>query len=323
VSGETYRDRWISEVFRTPLITDSVRVALLAIAPEMDEDGLVALRRADLAARLDRTDRRTGDRIAAAIEAGFLKRLSRGQRNGPGQYRGTLPDSRSSGHPGGPKNGAVLGTPGGPEENSLQDSFQPEENSGLQDTRGASRQPFDPSVFRTPGGPEEEARIYKDRARAHSNGDRTTHHHDGEHAGGDSAVVVPLFEEIENPSLRSHTAERSSVKSTHASDDDAFDAFWAIYPRKVAKGAARKAWAKAMKDGADPAEVITGARRYATDPRRVEADIRYTAHPATWLHAERWADEPAPAPAPEPARAANGHRPWTNPTDQSVYYEDL
>ena len=66
-----------------------------------------------------------------------------------------------------------------------------------------------------------------------------------------------------------------------------FDNFWEAYPRKTAKGAAKKAWEKIT----EPAEVIEGARRFALDPTR---DPSFTPHPATWLNAERWLDEPLP-----------------------------
>lgn len=70
-----------------------------------------------------------------------------------------------------------------------------------------------------------------------------------------------------------------------------FDRFWNIYPRKVAKAAALKAWQKAIQS-ADIEEIIKGAERYANDPNRHPS---YTAHPATWLNAHRWGDEPLPA----------------------------
>lgn len=311
MSEQTYRERWRREVYRTPLVTDSVRVALLALADDMDDDGMVSVDRAELAEKLSRSDRRIGDRFAEAIGAGFLERVKRGQRNGKGVYRATLPGRPSSGHPGVPKNPGVFRTPGGPEENSLQDGLQVEETSGLQDTRGSRRGEFDPSFFRTPGGPEEAA-PYKGTARAHSKTadvDTTTAEADDSRRGG---VVVALFDEIEKPSLRSHTAELRSAARAGAREADAFDEFWAAYPRRVGKGAARKAWAKATKKAA-PEEIIAGARRYAADPRRQSADIRYTAHPSTWLNAERWTDEiePAPtAPAGDPhQQAAND---WMN-----------
>jgi hypothetical protein len=76
-----------------------------------------------------------------------------------------------------------------------------------------------------------------------------------------------------------------------------FDAFWSAYPRKEAKGEARKAWGKAAKR-VDPAVIITGALAYHHDPNR---DPAFTAHPATWLNADRWEDDPLP-----PRPSANG-----------------
>jgi hypothetical protein len=72
-----------------------------------------------------------------------------------------------------------------------------------------------------------------------------------------------------------------------------FEAFWDHYPRKAAKAAARKAFAKAI-GKAKLAEIVEGARRYAADPNREAA---YTCHASTWLNQERWGDPPLPAPS--------------------------
>ena len=83
---------------------------------------------------------------------------------------------------------------------------------------------------------------------------------------------------------------RPKNHTNNPSIDTPFDEFWKIYPRKVAKAEAQKAWAKAVKK--TPAEVILlGAKRYADDPYRQPA---YTAHPSTWLNQERWGDDPLP-----------------------------
>jgi hypothetical protein len=71
---------------------------------------------------------------------------------------------------------------------------------------------------------------------------------------------------------------------------EAFDAFWAAYPRRAGKLAARKAWAKAVLV-AQPDVIIAGAVRYRDDPNR---DASFTAHPSTWLNQGRWADDPEP-----------------------------
>lgn len=71
--------------------------------------------------------------------------------------------------------------------------------------------------------------------------------------------------------------------------DPHFKAFWSAYPRKTDKGHARKAWLKALRERKAPPEAITaGARTYAADPHRAPS---FTAHAATWLNGERWADQ--------------------------------
>ena len=86
---------------------------------------------------------------------------------------------------------------------------------------------------------------------------------------------------------------RQPRPKNHTNDsplDTPFDEFWKIYPRKVAKTEAKKAWDRAVKK--TPAGVILlGAKRYADDPYRQPA---YTAHPATWINQERWGDDPLP-----------------------------
>lgn len=76
-------------------------------------------------------------------------------------------------------------------------------------------------------------------------------------------------------------------RRTASSEPTGFAEFWATYPRRQGKGAAVKAFAKAIKK-TSPAEIIAGARRYADDPNREPA---YTAHASTWLNAERWTDD--------------------------------
>jgi hypothetical protein len=79
-----------------------------------------------------------------------------------------------------------------------------------------------------------------------------------------------------------------------------FEDFWAVYPRKVGKKAAKAAWSRAIRDGTAPSAIVEAATAYARDPRR---DPRYTAHALTWLNQGRWDDEPEVTPAPEPERA--------------------
>jgi hypothetical protein len=71
----------------------------------------------------------------------------------------------------------------------------------------------------------------------------------------------------------------------------AFDAFWQAYPRQAGRPAARRAWERALRRGADPAAIVAGAQRYAADPNRAD---EYTKNPEGWLDDGRWEDGPLP-----------------------------
>ena len=70
-----------------------------------------------------------------------------------------------------------------------------------------------------------------------------------------------------------------------------FDKFWKEYPKKVAKGDARKAWLQTQKIRPDLdtlLKAVSAAKR--TDQWRQDGG-KYIPHPATWLRAERWDDD--------------------------------
>ena len=97
MSDGTFRGRWVDEVFRSPLITDAARVALLALVPDMDEAGRVSVSREDLAARLNRGKARITERLQAAVDAGLLDRTAAGKKGRVAEYVATLP--KGSAHP--------------------------------------------------------------------------------------------------------------------------------------------------------------------------------------------------------------------------------
>lgn len=86
------------------------------------------------------------------------------------------------------------------------------------------------------------------------------------------------------------TPSSTAARST-GDDDPDFRKFWDVYPRKVGKAAARKAWSKAMDRGVTPLDVIAGAERYRDDPNRRRRGLEYTKHPGPWLNDERWSDD--------------------------------
>jgi hypothetical protein len=69
-----------------------------------------------------------------------------------------------------------------------------------------------------------------------------------------------------------------------------FEAWWKLYPRKVSKGDARIAFAKAMRRPDVSLAILTdGVKRYAASVRG--KDPQFIVHAATWLNRERWLDE--------------------------------
>jgi uncharacterized protein YdaU (DUF1376 family) len=82
--------------------------------------------------------------------------------------------------------------------------------------------------------------------------------------------------------------QQEETRASRASSNEAFDRWWEGYPEKVGKGAAKRAFLKALsKTSLD--QLIGGVERYkATKP-----PDRAWCNPATWLNQERWLDVPA------------------------------
>ena len=92
---------------------------------------------------------------------------------------------------------------------------------------------------------------------------------------------TPRASDATPPALQLLTAEANT-------EADDFAAFWAAYPRKIAKPAGRKAYARARKAGV-PAQVILDAVK---DHRGgLDREARYVPYPATWLNNAHWEDE--------------------------------
>ena len=68
-----------------------------------------------------------------------------------------------------------------------------------------------------------------------------------------------------------------------------FEEFWSLYPRKVAKADARKAWLKLTEQQQlDACKAISNHIEYW---KVKQTDLEYIPYPASWVRAERWEDE--------------------------------
>jgi hypothetical protein len=102
-----------------------------------------------------------------------------------------------------------------------------------------------------------------------------------------------------NRERNTHNARETRAERVPPADPD-FEAFWQRYPRKVARGQARRAFAAALRK-TSLAEMLR-----ALDRTRWPDDPRFIPHPATWLNGERWADDPNAATPAKPSRSAVG-----------------
>jgi hypothetical protein len=90
-------------------------------------------------------------------------------------------------------------------------------------------------------------------------------------------VIEPLEETLENRNSNNRFEYESK-----------FDEWWSYYPSKRGKGAAAKAYAKALKKVPHD-YLLEKVMAFRDDPHR---PVDFTPNPATWLNEERWNDDP-------------------------------
>ena len=106
-------------------------------------------------------------------------------------------------------------------------------------------------------------------------------------AGGASPELAPLNRPLNTPS---NILPMPPPKDTSGSPANLFQHFWLLYPRKVGKGDAEKAFNAAIKETSSDA-ILAGTRRYADQVQQNGTQPKYVKYPAGWLRAKRWLDE--------------------------------
>ena len=95
-----------------------------------------------------------------------------------------------------------------------------------------------------------------------------------------------------------NSKERKEL-SPSSDDEQKFDEWWAIYPRKTAKQDARKAWKTATKQ-TPPADIIKATQHQTTTPGSpLNREPNYIPYPASWLRAGQHLDTPTTQPTRE------------------------
>lgn len=105
-----------------------------------------------------------------------------------------------------------------------------------------------------------------------------------------------------NSNLDTRTSPRQGAECAR------FDDFWAVYPRKVKKLDALKAWKSEKLESI--ADKIIEDVKLRCDTEWKGQDMHYILHPTTYLHQRRWEDETAPTERKETSKSVT---PQTNP----------
>ena len=90
--------------------------------------------------------------------------------------------------------------------------------------------------------------------------------------------------------------ERHTLALAIPDPEPTFDDFWNVYPKKVCKVDAQRAWDKATTRGKTrPTTIVDGLK--AQLPKFRNSEPEFIPHAATWLNGGRWNDEiPKPSP---------------------------
>ena len=97
-------------------------------------------------------------------------------------------------------------------------------------------------------------------------------------------------------SSMSTSSEESPQRSRGGVNDPSFQIFWDVYPRKVGKQAALRAWEKRKPDEALVEQMLAALEWQRRQDDWLHEGGRFIPHPSTWMKDGRWQDEPSQTP---------------------------
>lgn len=327
LSDGTYRARWLREVLRTSQITESVKLLLISMGiEEMDPSGVVSVPREEMAARIGRGKSRVSERLQEAIGSGFLVRVSAGKKSSTAVYAAAI-------------RGAVCADLSEDEKGPAIRTQSEAEESGYADQKGEEKGPATrtETIFRSDLQDAEKGPAIRTRT---SFGSDLQDANEGERVrlsgpnapekgpdsraakvegvtGGNSDLPSESTAEDffigEGPPARKPRAKRAPTPKIPLPPDFAPDA-------------AMIAWARETCPLVD-IETQTAAfiARFTPEPgEKPEKRPGWTRSWKQWMIRQQgWAKERQSNVRHLRPTGTAGHQPYRNPSDQSVYYEDL
>ena len=119
----------------------------------------------------------------------------------------------------------------------------------------------------------------------------------GTEPGRDMVTTSVGREETATHNPQSRRAATRDATDTASRSEVLFDEFWSLYPRKVKKVDARKAWTTTVKGTKEnrpvaPERLVKAIRWQVAQWQSEAKEIRFIPHPGSWLRAGQYDDEP-------------------------------
>lgn len=92
------------------------------------------------------------------------------------------------------------------------------------------------------------------------------------------------------PNIKSNNKSFNNNKNNNSTEND-FETLWKMYPRKIGKPQALKAYQKAVKNGVTFETVKAGLEAYCRHIEANKTEAAYIKHGSTWFNGECWNDE--------------------------------
>lgn len=107
-----------------------------------------------------------------------------------------------------------------------------------------------------------------------------------------STSIMPAPDETgSRPALSPFPFPESPIRNPLSSAPQGFDRFWEAYPKKIGKGAARKAWVKIRSPSSLLQVMLDAIEKQKQCDQWQKENGKYIPNPATWLNQTRWEDE--------------------------------
>lgn len=110
----------------------------------------------------------------------------------------------------------------------------------------------------------------------------------------DTTLLSPVTEGEEEPQEEPQELllpdPRPSGTLAEQTLDSGFDEFWAVYPRRIEKAAAKRRFAYWQARVGTP-RIVEAAQRYARQVVAEKRTVQHIKYPASWLNTEPWEDD--------------------------------